>query len=153
MNEEEFEYFSRRWKVVELLGIGRNYQCTVDGHAEFRGEVLPAGTEESILAWIKARYKVIGEVSVSNADPWTRYINFTRIVDPSYCYYETEAKRYLVEVEGVEKLFKLVPFPSGLLPWYKDGPGAIDGGLARTPILNDSESEDVLGVPVGQSCF
>ena len=153
MNEEEFESFLRRWSLVDQLGLARRYQCTVDGHAEFRGEVLPAGTEESILAWIKARYKVIGEVSVSNADPWTRYINLTRIVDPSHWYYETEVKRYLVEVEGVEKLFKLVPFPSGLLPWYKDGPGAIDGGLARTPILNDSESEDVQGVPVGQSCF
>ena len=121
MNEEEFEYFSRRWKVVELLGIGRSYQCTVDGHAEFRGEVLPAGTEESILAWIKARYKVIGEVHVGNADPWRRHI-YTRIFDPSYCYYETVAKRYLVEVEGVERIFKLEPFPAGVLPWYKDGP-------------------------------
>ena len=129
MNKEEsidfgeYEPYMRRWKVVELLGIGRIYQCTVDGHAEFRGEVLPAGTEESILAWIKARYKVIGEVHVGNADPWRRnIIIYTRIFDPSYCYYETVAKRYLVEVEGgVEKIFKLEPFPAGLLPWYKDG--------------------------------
>ena len=106
MNKEEsidfgeYEPYMRRWKVVELLGIGRIYQCTVDGHAEFRGEVLPAGTEESILAWIKARYKVIGEVHVGNADPWRRnIIIYTRIFDPSYCYYETVAKRYLVEVE------------------------------------------------------
>ena len=153
MNEEEFEYFSRRWKVIELLGIGRSYQCTVDGHAEFRGEVLPAGTEESILAWIRARYKVIGEVCVVDVGPWRRHIIYTRIFDPSYWHYKPEPKRYLVEVEGVEKIFKLEPFPSGLLPWYKGGPGAIDGGLARTPILNDSESEDVQGVPVGQSCF
>ena len=128
MNKEEsidfgeYEPYMRRWKVVELLGIGRIYQCTVDGHAEFHGEVLPAGTEESILAWIKARYKVIGEVHVGNADPWRRnIIIYTRIFDPSYCYYETVAKRYLVEVEGVEKIFKLEPFPAGLLPWYKDG--------------------------------
>ena len=81
------------------------------------------------------------------------HIIYTLIVDPSYWHYKPEPKRYLVEVEGVEKLFKLVPFPSGSLPWDKDGLGAIDGGLACTPIRNDSESEDVQGMPVGQSCF
>ena len=135
MNKEEscgvddFESFLRRWSLVDQLGLARRYQCTVDGHDEFRGEVLPAGTEESILAWIRARYKVIGEVSVCNPDSWTRYI--TRIVDP-YWYYKTEVKRYLVEIEGVEKLFKLEPFPRGLLPWYRSG--AVDGGAAGAAV-------------------
>ena len=146
MNKEEafdvgdFESFIRRWSLVDQLGLARCYQCTVDGHGEFRGEVLPVGTVESILIWIRARYKVIGEVSVSdcNAAPWTRYI-FTRIVDPSHWYYETEVKRYLVEVEGVEKLFKLEPFPAGLLPWYRSG--AVDGGAAGQESREASSSK------------
>ena len=54
------------WDPVECLisrlaALRQRYRCLVDGHREFHGERLPVGTEEEILDWIKARYKVLGE--------------------------------------------------------------------------------------------
>ena len=120
-------------KFSDVSGLSASSPIYVNG--------VKVGTVESILIWIRARYKVIGEVSVYNADPWCPHFIFTRIVDPSYWYYktETEAKRFLVEVEGVEKLFKLEPFPAGLLPWYRSG--AVDGGAAGQESREASSSK------------
>ena len=46
----------------------QKYRCIVDGSDEFRGEKLPTGTETEVLGWIKARYKVLGEVLVIDND-------------------------------------------------------------------------------------
>ncbi|MBO7654731.1 MAG: hypothetical protein J6U40_07390 [Kiritimatiellae bacterium] len=102
----------------------QRYRCVVDGNGEFRGEPLPTGTEDEILTWIKARYKVLGELYAVNGD-W-RYgcigiINL--MIDPSlWGDFRPEkptpvTKRYLVEVEGVEKMFVLHPIPAGLFDW------------------------------------
>ncbi len=48
--------------VLHLAALRQRYRCLVDGQGEFRGEPLPVGTEDEILAWIKARYKVVGEL-------------------------------------------------------------------------------------------
>ena len=45
-----------------LIARQHRYKCVVDGRDEFRGERLPVGTEEEILAWINARYKICGKI-------------------------------------------------------------------------------------------
>lgn len=91
------------------------YRCVVDGGDTFRGERLPIGTQEQILTWLKDRYRVVGELSLGSRD---------RII--WFCWYggwRPRELRYLVVVQGAEKLFTLYPVPDGLLTWnHRPGP-------------------------------
>ena len=112
-----------------MIAKRHRYRCIVDGCDEFRGERLPVGTEEDILAWIKARYKILGELWAIRVGGYYGTI-FCRVLDggfsPLWFHSETwhpphETKRYLVEVAEVEKVFILRPFPDGLLEWSAKG--------------------------------
>ena len=101
--------------------LARNqvYRCNVDGGKEFRGETLPIGTEENVLAWIKARYKVVGELLLIDMDN----IIFSACAGSKSPSFSPIVKRYLVEVDGKERVFTLTPLPTqkpyGLLTWQK----------------------------------
>lgn len=104
-----------------LFARNQVYRCSVDGCQEFRGEILPIGTEENILAWIKARYKVVGELSLIDMDIPPYNIIFFAGAGPESSSFSHIVKRYLVEVDGKEKVFTLTPLPEkrpyGLLTW------------------------------------
>ena len=112
-----------------MIAKRHRYRCIVDGCDEFRGERLPAGTEEEILAWIKARYKILGKLwEIDRVGGYG--IMFCRVLgggfSPLWFNSETwhpphETKRYLVEAEEIEKVFILRPFPDGLLEWSVKG--------------------------------
>ncbi|MBR4654379.1 MAG: hypothetical protein IKO72_13545 [Kiritimatiellae bacterium] len=110
----------RLGSLIETLASCRQrYHCLVDGQVEYRGESLPTGTQAEILAWISARYKVLGELWVVRHDRFRiRYImHFT---SPEMWEYVPTTKRYLVEVEGVEKVFVLEPIHEDLLGWHPE---------------------------------
>lgn len=106
-----------------LLARNQVYRCSVDGDKEFQGEILPIGTEENILAWIKARYKVVGELLLIDMDIPRYNIVFSAYADPESSLPSPIVKRYLVEVDGKEKVFTLTPLPDkshyGLLTCQK----------------------------------
>ena len=106
-----------------LFARNQVYRCSVDGCQEFRGEILPIGTEENVLAWIKARYKVVGELLLLDMDIPRYNIVFSACGDPESLSFSPMVKRYLVEVDGKEKVFTLTPLPAqkpyGLLTWRK----------------------------------
>lgn len=106
-----------------LLAWNQMYQCCVDGDKEFQGEILPIGTEENILAWIKACYKVVGELLLVDMDIPRYNIIFSACADSKSQAFFPVVKRYLVEVDGKEKVFVLTPLPGqkpyGLLTWQK----------------------------------
>jgi hypothetical protein len=106
-----------------LLARNQMYQCSVDEGKEFHGEILPIGTEENVLAWIKARYKVVGELLLIDMDIPRYNIVFSAYADPESSLPSSIVKRYLVEVDGKEKVFVLTPLPDqkpyGLLTWQK----------------------------------
>ena len=106
-----------------LLARNQVYRCSVDGDKEFQGEILPIGTEENILAWIKARYKVAGELLLIDMDIPRHNIIFSACTDPKSPSFSPIVKRYLVEVDDKEKVFVLTPLPDqkpyGLLTWQK----------------------------------
>ena len=92
------------------------YRCVVDGEDTFRGERLPIGTRDQILAWLNDRYRVVDELRLGSPD---------RIIVYSYLTWVRRAPplRYLVVVQGAEKLFTLYPVPDGLLTWnHRPGP-------------------------------
>ena len=106
-----------------LLARNQVYRCSVDGGKEFQGEILPIGTEENVLAWIKARYKVVGELLLIDMDIPSYNIIFFACAGSKSPSFSPIAKRYLVEVDGKEKVFVLTPLPDqkpyGLLTWQK----------------------------------
>ena len=106
-----------------LLARNQVYRCSVDGDKEFQGEILPIGTEENILAWIKARYKVVGELLLIDMDIPRYNIVFSAYADLESSLPSPIVKRYLVEVDGKEKVFTLTPLPDkshyGLLTCQK----------------------------------
>ena len=106
-----------------LLARNQVYRCGVDGGKEFQGEILPIGTEENVLAWIKARYKVVGELLLIDMDIPRYNIIFSACADPKSPSFSPIVKRFLVEVEDKEKVFVLTPLhdqkPYGLLTWQK----------------------------------
>ena len=111
------------------IAARQRYRCIVDGSGELRGEWLPIGTEEEILAWIKARYKILAEIWVFDKDDigiGQTYIQWKLSFSPLWMNSETwnpphVTKWYLVEVGGMEKVFILRPFPDGLLEWPVKG--------------------------------
>ena len=109
-----------------LVVKNQAYRCSMDGHHQFQGETLPEGTEEYILDWIKARYKVVGEILIVNMDNMDipRYnIIFNTCAGSKSLSFSPIVKRYLVEVDDKEKVFVLTPLPDqkpyGLLTWQK----------------------------------
>ena len=87
------------------------YRCVVDGEDTFRGERLPIGTQDQILAWLNDRYRVVGELYLGSRD---RFIWLC-----GYWGWRPTELRYLVVVQGAEKLFTLYPVPDGLLTWNR----------------------------------
>ena len=114
------------WDPVErlvgrLASLRQRYRCLVDGQDELRGESLPVGTEAGILTWIKARYKVLGELYAVDCDGDGPVYNWLRLmVSPEMWKPEPTARRYLVEVEGVERMFVLEPIHEDLLGWHPE---------------------------------
>ena len=108
------------------IAARQRYRCIVDGSGELRGERLPIGTEEEILAWIKARYTVLGELWNVYAENYGVIFCYEQGFSPLWMNSETwnpphVTKRYLVEVGEMEKVFVLRPFPDGLLGWSVKG--------------------------------
>ena len=144
------------------IAARQRYRCIVDGSGELRGERLPIGTEEEILAWIKARYKILAEIWVFDKDDigiGQTYIQWKLSFSPLWMNSETwkpphVTKRYLVEVGEMEKVFVLRPFPDGLLGWSvkgalgwtAEGPGsgtpveAPGCGFALSAVSQDTKS-------------
>ena len=108
--------------ITGQIAKGQLYRCLVDGREEFRGEILPVGTEDDVLVWIKARYKVLGQLFAVDMDSPRGHVIFE--LGPSLGWdvdtwvRAPAARRYLVEVEGDEKMFVLRPIPEGLLGWH-----------------------------------
>ena len=105
--------------VSKLASSRPRYRCRVDGQEELRGESLPVGKKEDVLAWINARYKVLGELWVDSHD---RFISpfIMLFTSPEMWEHVPTTKRYLVEVEGAEKMFVLEPIHEDLLGWHPE---------------------------------
>ena len=102
--------------VSKLASSRQRYRCRVDGQEELRGESLPVGKKEDVLAWINARYKVLGELYVVTHDFYNSSLRWY-LISPEMWEIVPTTKRYLVEVEGVEKMFVLEPILEDLLGW------------------------------------
>ncbi len=105
--------------VSTLASCRQRYCCRVDGKDEYLGESLPTGTQAEILAWIKSRYKVLGELYVVNLDRFNSSF-IMLFTSPEVWEYVPTPRRYLVEVEGVEKMFVLEPLHEDLLGWHPE---------------------------------
>ena len=107
--------------ITGLVARRQLFRCLVDGQGECGGVPLPVGTEDEILAWLERRYKVLGQLFVID---WKQASNGECLIWYSIDTYSKswtpapETKRYLVEVDGVEKVFVLRPVPDGLLAWH-----------------------------------
>ena len=99
-----------------LLARNQVYRCIVDGGKEFQGEILPIGTEENVLAWIKARYKVAGELLLIDMGIPRYNIVFSACACSKSLSFSPIVKRYLVEVDNKEKVFVLTPLLSAKSP-------------------------------------
>lgn len=109
--------------LSEVAARRQLYRCVVDGRDELMGEKLPVGTKENIVAWIKSRYKVLGEIFVVNSEgvAWNGFIfcSGSPLFTSEVFMPRQQMSRYLVEVdEGAEKVFVLLPVPMGLLEWH-----------------------------------
>ena len=105
--------------VSKLASSRQRYRCRVDGQDEYRGEPLPSGTQAEVLAWIKARYRVLGELYVVNLDRFNRSF-IMLFTSPEMWEIVPMTKRYLVQVDGVEKMFVLEPIHEDLLGWHPE---------------------------------
>ena len=107
--------------VCRLASLRQRYCCLVDGKDELLGESLPVGTEAEILAWIKASYKVLGElyaVGYGGGSPAYHWVGL--LIHPEMMKPEPTTKRYIVEVEGIERIFVLEPIHEDLLGWHPE---------------------------------
>ena len=106
--------------LVEMLASCRQrYRCLVDGQDEYLGEPLPSGTQAEVLAWIEARYKVLGELYVISHDVYNNSLRWY-LMSPGMSEIVPTTKRYLVQVDGVEKMFVLEPIQEDLLGWHPE---------------------------------
>ncbi len=112
--------------VSRLASTRQRYCCRVDGRDEYLGESLPDGTQAEILAWIEARYKVLGELYVVNPDLPNRSFIWL-LASPDMWEIVPSAVRYLVEVDDVEKMFVLEPIHEDLLGWHPESALDWDG--------------------------
>ena len=108
--------------VCRLASLRQRYRCLVDGKGELLGESLPVGTEAEILGWIKAHYKVLGELCIvghrGGSPVYHHWIGL--LIHPEMMKPEPTTRRYLVEVEGVERMFVLTPVHEDLLGWHPE---------------------------------
>ncbi len=125
-------------RLVQLLAaLRQRYRCLVDGHDEFCGEPLPIGTADDILAWIQARYKVLGELY--DVDLKRSICHwYSLIISPDMWKPEPMTKRYLVEVNGAARIFVLHPVQEDLLGWHPE--------LALTWSGNEWDSTSAQGI-------
>ena len=101
-------------QLVEMRNA-QLYRCAVDGEDTFRGERLPIGTRDQILAWLNDRYRVVDELHLGSPGRIIWFCGYWGRREPPL--------RYLVVVQGAEKLFTLYPVPDGLLTWnHRPGP-------------------------------
>ena len=106
--------------LVEMLASCRQrYRCLVDGQDEYLGEPLPSGMQAEVLAWIEARYKVLGELYVVDLDRFNSSF-IMLFTSPEMWEIVPMTKRYLVQVDGVEKMFVLEPIHEYLLGWHPE---------------------------------
>ena len=105
--------------VSTLASFRQRYRCLVDGQGKFRGEPLPSGTQAEVLAWINARYKVLGELYVFGHDQFISPF-IMLLISPEMWERVPSTRRYLVEVDGVEKVFALEPIHEDLLGWHPE---------------------------------
>ncbi len=105
--------------IEDLASCRQRYRCLVDGQDEYRGVSLPVGKEGEILAWINARYKVLGELYVVSHDFYNSSLRWY-LISPEMWEIVPTTRRYLVEVEGVEKMFVLEPIHEDLLGWHPE---------------------------------
>ena len=79
----------------------------------------PFNSTGEVLAWIEARYKLLGELYVFIHD---RFISpfIMLLISSEMWEIVPTTKRYLVEVEGVEKMFVLEPIHEDLLGWHPE---------------------------------
>ena len=80
---------------------------------------MPSGTQAEVLAWIKARYKVQGELYVVSLDRFNSSF-IMLFTSPEMWEHVPTTRRYLVEVEGIEKMFVLEPIHEDLLGWHPE---------------------------------
>ena len=107
--------------VCRMASLRQRYRCLVDGQDELSGGALPVGTEAEILAWIEPRYKVLGELyAVGNGGGSPAYHWVGLLIHPEMMKPEPTTKRYLVEAEGVERMFVLKPVHEDLLGWHPE---------------------------------
>jgi hypothetical protein len=112
--------------VSTLASCRQRYRCRVDGQDEYLGELLPSGTQAEVLAWIEARYKVLGELYFVSHDLFNSpFIKL--LISPEMWEIVPTTKRYLVEVEGIEKMFVLEPIHEDLLGWHPESSLAWNG--------------------------
>ena len=113
--------------LVEMLASCRQrYRCLVDGQDEYLGEPLPSGTQAEVLEWIEARYEVLGELYVISHDVYNNSLRWY-LMSPEMSEIVPTTKRYLVEVEGIEKMFVLEPIHEDLLGWHPESSLAWNG--------------------------
>ena len=107
--------------ISELVASRQKYRCQVDGRDEFQGEKLPIGTKEEVLSWIKDRFKLVDEILIIQSQTMRQHIiNFCYnpfALDVDTWLPVPSVVRYLVDIDGVEKLFVLKPIPDGVLEY------------------------------------
>ena len=97
------------------------YRCIVDGRDEFKGEALPIGTLDEVLAWIEGRYRIVGEMTVNKRELDDYVVRIYSQGPRLWSWFQWPVpgiRRYLVEAEGDEWMFVLRPVPDGLLCWH-----------------------------------
>ncbi len=105
--------------VSRLASLRQRYRCRVDGQDEYHGEFLPSGTPAEVLTWIEARYRVLGELYVVSHDVYNSSLRWY-LISPEMWEIVPTTKRYLVQVDGVEKMFVLEPIHEDLLGWHPE---------------------------------
>lgn len=107
--------------ISEMVASRQMYRCQVDGCDEFGGEKLPVGTKEEVLSWIKSHFKLVDEILIIQSQMMRQHIiNFCCnpfALDVDSWLPVPSVVRYLVDIDGVEKLFVLKPMPDGVLEY------------------------------------
>lgn len=105
--------------ISRLVASRQKYRCQVDGSDEFGGERLPVGMKEEVLSWIKSHFKLVDEILIIQSQTMRQHIiNFCYnpfALDVDSWLPVPSVVRYLVDIDGVEKMFVLKPIPDGVL--------------------------------------
>ena len=107
--------------ISDMVASRQKYRCQVDGRDEFGGEKLPVGRKEEVLSWIKSHFKLVDEILIIQSQTMRQHIiNFCCnpfALDVDSWLPVPSVVRYLVDIDGVEKLFVLKPIPDGVLEY------------------------------------